>query len=181
MRIYGDTADAVNLKKTEECFKVIKNTYDETEPFGMDKMKFAETEVFDAEKWQQSAAAPIVLGARVNKDLMVLDNVFYAVFYAGIGDFKTPSKGVFEVELSAPSYSGGGNIEIYLDHPDRGRKVGYMVLDLKNVLTSSWNDYRKYRIESIGEIGGKQKVFFKLNGGSVCNFRNWRWIPEVKK
>ena len=181
LRIYGDTADAVDLKKTEECFKVIKNTYDETEPFGMDKMKFAETEVFDAEKWQQSAAAPIVLGARVNKDLMVLDNVFYAVFYAGIGDFKTPSKGVFEVELSAPSYSGGGNIEIYLDHPDRGRKVGYMVLDLKNVLTSSWNDYRKYRIESIGEIGGKQKIFFKLNGGSVCNFRNWRWIPEVKK
>ena len=181
LRIYGDSQNAVDLNKIAEYFKKIQNTYSETDPFGMDRMQFADTEIFDAEKWQQSAASPIVLGARVNKDLMVLDNVFYGIFYAGTGDFKQSSKGVFEVELSAPSYSGGGNIEIYLEHPDRGRKVGYMVLDRQNVLTTSWNDYRKYRIESIGEIGGKHKIFFKLNGGSVCNFRNWRWIPEGKK
>lgn len=181
LRIYGKNKDEEKLKKIAASFAVIKNTYSEVDPFGIDNMKFAETDAFDPEKMQQSAASPMVLGARVNKEKMVLDNVFYGLFYAGVGDFKEASNGVFEVEVSAPSYSGGGNIEVYLDHPDTGKKIGTMVLDRKNVLTNSWDDYRKYRFEASEPISGKHKVFFKLNGGSVCNFRDWRWIREGKK
>jgi hypothetical protein len=103
------------------------------------------------------------------------------VFYAGIADFGTPSRGVFEVEVSAPSYSGGGNIQIMTGHPDSGKLVATMILDRKNVLTDSWSDYRKYRVPAKVVLGGKHKLFFKLNGGSVCNFRNWRWIPGDEK
>lgn len=180
LRIYGKKNSAL-LKKIAANFEIIRKTFTDIDPFGVDNMKFPETKVCDAAKWQQSAASPIVLGARVNKEKMVLDNVFYGLFYAGICDFKEASKGVFEVELSAPSYSGGGNIEIYLEHPDSGKKVAFMVLDKKNILTKSWDDYRKYRIKALEKIGGRHKVFFKLNGGSVCNFRDWRWIPEGKK
>lgn len=181
LRIYGSRKDDKLLENIERCFAVIRKTFTEVDPFGVDNMQFPETEALDAEKWQQSAASPIVLGARVNKTQMVLDNVFYCLFYAGVLDFKETSNGVFEVEMSAPSYSGGGNIEVFIDHPDHGTKVGGMVLDKVNVLTKSWNDYRKYRFKATVPIGGKHKVFFKLNGGSVCNFRDWRWIPEGKK
>ena len=66
-------------------------------------------------------------------------------------------------------------------HPDSGKLVATMILDRKNVLTDSWNDYRKYRIPARELLGGQHKLFFKLNGGSVCNFRNWRWIPGGEK
>ncbi len=180
LRIYGN-ADEKLLADLNRTFEVIRKTFTERDPFGTDNMQFKETPVFDPQKWQKSAASPIVLGARANYEKMVLDNVFYGVFYAGIADFKTPSKGCFEVEMSAPSYSGGGNIEVWLDHPDNGKKIGGMVLNKVNVLTQSWDDYRKYRFNVTEAVGGKHKVFFKLNGGSVCNFRDWRWIPEVKK
>ena len=97
--------------------------------------------------------------------------------FAGTGDFGKASKGCFEVEISAPSYSGGGSIEILIGHPDTGELVGKMILDRKNVLTDSWSDYRKYRIQALRELGGNKKIFFKLNGSSVCNFRNWHYIP----
>ena len=169
------------MQKFEKHFAVIRKTFTEKDPFGVDKMEFPASPAFDARKWQQSAASPIVLGARVNRDLMVLDNVFYGVFYAGIADFGAASRGAFEVELSAPSYSGGGNIQIMTGHPDSGTQVAKMILDRKNVLTETWNDYRKYRIPALMPIGGKHKIFFKLNGGSVCNFRNWRYIPGDAK
>ena len=117
LRIYGN-ADEKLLENLTRYFEVIRKTFVEKDPFGTDNIQFNETPVFDPQQWQQSAASPIVLGARANKEKMVLDNVFYGVFYAGIADFKTPSKGCFEVEMSAPSYSGGGNIEVWLDHPD---------------------------------------------------------------
>ena len=181
LRVYGKRPDAGTMQKFEKHFAVIRRTASEKDPFGVDKMEFPDSPAFDARKWQQSAASPIVLGARVNRDLMVLDNVFYGVFYAGIADFGKPSRGVFEVELSAPSYSGGGNIQIMTGHPDSGKLAASMILDRKNVLTDSWSDYRKYRIPAKVLLGGKHKLFFKLNGGSVCNFRNWRWIPGDEK
>ena len=55
LRIYGDSQNAVDLNKIAEYFKKIQNTYSEADPFGMDRMQFADTEIFDAEKWQQSA------------------------------------------------------------------------------------------------------------------------------
>ncbi len=177
LRLYGKNPSRELLEKIEKSFSVIRRTFTEKDPFGVDKMTFPDTPVFNASVWQQAAASPLVLGARANKEQMVLDNVFYGVFFAGTGDFGKPSKGWFEVEVSAPSYSGGGNIEIMLGHPDSGICIGKMLLDRKNVLTDSWNDYRKYRIPARKIFGGKHKVFFKLNGGSVCNFRNWRYIP----
>ena len=176
-RLYGARPSDALLKRFGTAFGVIRKTFGEKDPFGADGMDFDGAAVFDAAQWQCAAASPVVLGARANRDLMVLDNVFYGLFYAGTGDFGKPSKGCFEVELSAPSYSGGGNIEILTGHPDSGELAGRMILDRKNVLTDSWNDYRKYRIPALRPLGGKNKIFFKLNGGSVCNFRNWRWIP----
>ena len=177
LRLYGKKPDAELLKKIDASFAVIRRTFTEKDPFGVDKFEFGDTPVFDAARWQTAAASPVVLGARVNREQMVLDNVFYGVFFAGTGDFGKASRGCFEVELSAPSYSGGGSIEILTGHPDSGELVGKMILDRKNVLTDSWSDYRKYRIPALRALGGKHKIFFKLNGGSVCNFRNWRWIP----
>ncbi|MBR7104821.1 MAG: hypothetical protein IKC65_07750, partial [Lentisphaeria bacterium] len=181
LRLYGKKPSAGLRQKIDRSFAVIRKTFTEKDPFGVDRMVFPETPVFDAAQWQQAAASPLVLGARVNKEQMVLDNVFYCVFFAGTGDFGSPSRGYFEVEVSAPSYSGGGNIQIMTGHPDSGTQVAKMILDRKNVLTETWNDYRKYRIPALMPIGGKHKIFFKLNGGSVCNFRNWRYIPGDAK
>jgi len=177
LRLYGNKPPRELLEKIEKSFAVIRRTFTEKDPFGVDKMTFPDTPVFKVSDWQQAAASPLVLGARVNREQMVLDNVFYGVFFAGTGDFGKPSKGYFEVEVSAPTYSGGGNIEIMLGHPDSGTCAGKMICDRQNVLTDTWNDYRKYRIPALQPLGGKHKIFFKLNGGSVCNFRNWRYIP----
>ena len=181
LRIYGDELNSAQLTKLKKYFNIISKTAVEPDPFGVDKINFPDEEPFDPAKWQQAAASPVVLGARANKDAMVLDNVYYGLFYAGIADFGKGGKGVFEVELSAPSYSGGGNVEVWLDHPDNGRMVGRIVCDKQKVLTKSWQDYRPYRFESNQILSGKHKVFFKLNGGSVCNFRNWRWIVGGEK
>ena len=181
VRLYGTRLSVSEQRKFREAFAVIQKTFTEKDPFGMDKIKFPENRIFDASQWQNSANSPLVLGARVNREQSVLDNVFYGVFFAGTGDFGSPSRGTFEVEVSAPSYSGGGNIQILTGHPDSGKLVGEMILDRKRVLTDSWNDYRKYRIPARCVLGGRHKIFFKLNGGSVCNFRNWRWIPGEGK
>jgi hypothetical protein len=68
-----------------------------------------------------------------------------------------------------------------LDHPDNGTLAGTLTLDRKNILTKTWDDYQKYRIPALIPISNTHKVFFKLNGGSVCNFRNWRYVSgDVK-
>ncbi len=181
LRIYGDELKNEELAKIEKYFNIIRKTAAEPDPFGVDKINFPEQPPFNPAQWQQAAASPVVLGARANKDAMVLDNVYYGLFYAGIADFGEGGKGFFELELSAPSYSGGGNVEIWLDHPDNGRMVGRLICDREKILTKSWNDYRPYRLEANTELKGKHKIFFKLNGGSVCNFRNWRWVAGGKK
>ncbi|MBQ9501805.1 MAG: hypothetical protein IJU70_06590 [Lentisphaeria bacterium] len=180
LRLYGKTPDAELVKRIDSSFAVIRRTFTEKDPFGVDKVEFGDTPPFDATRRQNAAASPLVLGARVNRDLMVLDNVFFGVFFAGTGDFGKPSKGCFEVEIAAPSYSGGGSIEILTGHPDSGELAGRLILDRKNVLTDSFGDYRKFRIPALRTLGGRNKIFFKLNGGSVCNFRSWRYIPEGK-
>ena len=161
LRLYGAAPSEKLLKKINRSFDIIGKTFTEKDPFGVDKMVFPDTPVFDAAVWQQAAASPIVLGARVNREQMVLDNVFYGVFFAGTGDFGTPQKGCFEVEISAPSYSGGGNIQIWTGHPDSGQMVAMITLDRKNILTDTWHDYRKYRIPVRTRLGGKHKIFFK--------------------
>jgi hypothetical protein len=181
LRFYGKTPSKETLLECQKRFAIIKKTFSEKDPFGTDKMVLPKSKVFNVNKWQIAAKSPIVLGARANMQKNVLDNVYYCLFYAGIGNFGKSSKGYFEVELSAPSYSGGGNIEIMLDHPDNGTLAGTLTLDRKNILTKTWDDYQKYRIPALIPISNTHKVFFKLNGGSVCNFRNWRYVSgDVK-
>ena len=181
LRFYGKKPSEEILLECKKRFAIINKTFSEKDPFGTDKMVLPKSKVFNANHWQIAAKSPLVLGARVNTQNNVLDNVYYCLFYAGIGNFGKSNKGYFEVELSAPSYSGGGNIEIMLGHPDNGTCVGTLTLDKKNVLTKTWNDYQTYRIPALKNIENTHKVFFKLNGGSVCNFRNWRYVSGDNK
>ena len=181
LRIYGPELKKELKERIEKSYRIIVKTETEADPFSLLAQLPSDPCNFTAVERQEAVRSPVISGARVNKELQRLDYVSFASIYAGTGDFGAVSEGDFEVEISAPSISSGGEIQFILDHPDQGKLAGTLELDRKKVLTRDWQDYRNFRFKAKFPIGGKHAVFIKINGNSACNFRSWRWVPGGEK
>ncbi|MBR7120636.1 MAG: hypothetical protein IKC94_00155 [Lentisphaeria bacterium] len=162
---------SITVENIRREFARIAESENIPDPFAPRMDYSAPGPVTPAGQWHDGTKALSVEGGRVEFQRNFVSHCNECVIDFGTIDFGETAPAELEAEFALPGHLAGGKVVFMLDHPVNGTVLAERILDQGS---GSWSNFRAYRFPVLHPVTGQRKVFIRIGGIFLCNFKRWR-------